>query len=85
MKTPVVVEAAPGETPSLTGELVGETHWVLEHTQAHPLESAPEGPNLIVGRRGRDGQPGQRGLAARWRLADPARWGIMEWGRPGSS
>ena len=27
---------AKGETPSLTGELVGETHWVLERTQAHP-------------------------------------------------
>ena len=31
------VEAAEGETPSLTGELVGETHMVLEHTQTHPL------------------------------------------------
>ena len=29
------VEAA-GETPSLTGELVGEIHRVQEHTQAHP-------------------------------------------------
>ena len=37
MKTPVEVEAAAGETPSLTGEFVGETHRVLEHTQAHPL------------------------------------------------
>ena len=25
-----------GETPSLTGEFVGETHRVLEHTQTHP-------------------------------------------------
>ena len=31
------VEAAAGETPSLTGEVVGETHRVPEHTQAHPL------------------------------------------------
>ena len=27
---------AAGETPSLTGEFAGETHRVLEHTQAHP-------------------------------------------------
>ena len=33
------VEAAVGETPSLTGEFVGETHRVLEHTQAHPPEN----------------------------------------------
>ena len=25
-----------GETPSLTREFIGETHRVLEHTQAHP-------------------------------------------------
>ena len=25
-----------GETPSFTGEFVGETHRVLGHTQAHP-------------------------------------------------
>ena len=25
-----------GETPSLTGEFLGETHRVLEYTQAHP-------------------------------------------------
>ena len=31
----MVVEVA-GETPSLTGEFVGETHRVLEHTQTHP-------------------------------------------------
>ena len=36
-KTPVGVEAAVGETPSLTGEVVGETHRGLEHAQAHPL------------------------------------------------
>ena len=30
------VEAAVGETPSLTGEFVGETHRVLELTQNHP-------------------------------------------------
>ena len=27
---------AAKETPSLTGEFVGETHRVLEHTQTHP-------------------------------------------------
>ena len=37
MKTPLGVEAAAGETPSLTGESVGETHRGLERAQAHPL------------------------------------------------
>ena len=32
VKTPVGVEVAARETPSLTGEFVGETHRVLEHT-----------------------------------------------------
>ena len=30
------VEAAAGETPSLTGEFVGETHRILECKQTHP-------------------------------------------------
>ena len=44
---------AAGETPSPTGELIGGTHRVLECTQNHPptWESAPEGPNLLVGSR----------------------------------
>ena len=33
----VGVEA--GETPGFTGEFVGETHRVLEHTQNHPPEN----------------------------------------------
>ena len=37
LKIPVGVEAAVGETPSLTGEIVGETHRGLERAQAHPL------------------------------------------------
>ena len=37
LKEPVGVGAAIGETPSLTGEVVGETHRGLEHAQAHPL------------------------------------------------
>ena len=41
-----------GETPSLTGEDIGETHRVLEHTQTHPPRSAPEQPSLFVGSRG---------------------------------
>ena len=49
LKTPVGVGAAAGETPSLTGEDIGETHRGLECAQAHPL-----GPNLIVGSRGSD-------------------------------
>ena len=39
MKTPVEVEAAARETPSLTGEFVGETHRDLEHAQAYPLRN----------------------------------------------
>ena len=35
LKTPVGIEAAVGETPSLTGEVVGETRRGLEHAQAH--------------------------------------------------
>ena len=35
MKTPVGVEGV-AKTPSLTGEVVGETHRVLERTQTHP-------------------------------------------------
>ena len=56
MKTPVGVGAAAGETPSLTGEVVGETHRGLEHAQAHPptWESALERPSLIVGSGGSD-------------------------------
>ena len=37
MKTPVGVEVAAEESPSLTGQPVGETHRGLEHAQAHPL------------------------------------------------
>ena len=33
------VEAAEGETLSLTGELLGETHRVPERTQTHPLRN----------------------------------------------
>ena len=35
LKKPLRVEAV-GKTPSLTGEFVGETHRILEHTQNHP-------------------------------------------------
>ena len=48
------VEAATGETPSLTGEFVGETHRGLEHTHSPTRDTAPEGPNLIVGSGGID-------------------------------
>ena len=37
METPVGVEVAVGETPSLTGEFIGEIHRGLERTQPHPL------------------------------------------------
>ena len=39
LKTPVGVEAAAGETPSLTGEFIGETHRGLERAQAHLLRN----------------------------------------------
>ena len=31
------VGAEAGETPNLTGEVVGETHRDIGHAQAHPL------------------------------------------------
>ena len=55
LKTPVDVEVAAEETPSLTEEFVGETHRVLNCTKNPPTwESAPEGPNLIVSTGGND-------------------------------
>ena len=39
LKTPVGVGEAAGETPSLTGEVVGETHRGLGRAQAHPLRN----------------------------------------------
>ena len=53
LKKPVGVEVA-GETPSLTGEFVGETHRVLECTQAHLPRNSTRGPNLLVGSGGSD-------------------------------
>ena len=48
MKTPVGVGEAAGETPSLTGEVVGETHRGLEGAQAHPLGNQHQkGPILL--------------------------------------
>ena len=61
------VEAAVGETPSLTGEFVAETQKVLEYTQNPPTqESAPEGPNLIMGSGGGD-----------WKLAESGASGTV--------
>ena len=43
------------ETPSLIGELVGEIHRGHGIYKNPPTrESAPEGPNLLVGSRGSD-------------------------------
>ena len=42
MKTPVGVETAVGETPSLTGEFLGETHRGLERAQTHPVRKQPQ-------------------------------------------
>ena len=44
------VEVPVGETPSLTGEFVGETPQGPRACTSPPTrESAPEGPSLIVG------------------------------------
>ena len=50
------VEEAAGETPSLTGEVIGETHRGLERMYTNPptWEAAPEGPTLLVGSGGSD-------------------------------
>ena len=56
-----------------------QTVWKSDN-QGHKEETF-----IQTGRRGRDWQLGQRGLAVRWRLVDPARWRIVEWGRPGCS
>ena len=48
LKAPMGVEASAGETPSLTGESIGETHRVLEHTQTHPPgKQHQKGPNWL--------------------------------------
>ena len=45
-----------GETPSLTGEFLGEAHKVLEGTQTHlPANQHMKGHNLLVGSKGREG------------------------------
>ena len=52
MKTPVGVEAAAEETPSLTGEFVGDPQGPRMYTGPPTQEAAPEGPNLTVGSEG---------------------------------
>ena len=53
------VEVAEGETPSLTGEFVGETHRVLGCTQTHPPRNQHQKgrPNVLVGSGGSDWKP----------------------------
>ena len=43
------VEAAAGETPSLTGEVLGDPQGPRTYTNPPTQEAAPEGPNLILG------------------------------------
>ena len=62
--------------PELTGK---QTVWKSNN------KGDKEETFIQTGSRGRDGQPGQRGLAARQQLADPARWRIVEQGRQGCS
>ena len=52
MKTPVRVEEAAAEF--LTGEFVGDPQGTRTYRNTPTRESAPEGPNLIVGSRGSD-------------------------------
>ena len=53
-ENPVGVAVA-GKTHSLTGEVIGETHRVLECTQTHPPGNRYlKGHNLLVGSRGSD-------------------------------
>ena len=49
LKTPVGIEAAAGETPSLTGEFVEDPQGPRTYTNPPNREPASEGPNLIVG------------------------------------
>ena len=59
-KQPVGV-AVVGETPSLTGESVGETHRVLEHTQTHPPGNQHEKNPIFLWVAGEVTENGQRG------------------------
>ena len=43
------VEEAAGETPSFTGEGVGETHMGLERAQPHPLGNRTRGAQFDCG------------------------------------
>ena len=58
-------EVAAGETPSLTGEVVGDPQGPRVCTGPPTREPAPEGPNLIVGSRGSDDRnPAESGADA---------------------
>ena len=57
LKTPVGVEAAAGEIPSLTGEFVGDPQGPRAYTSPPTRESALEGPTLLVGSGGSDWKP----------------------------
>ena len=48
LKKPVRVSVVE-ETPSLTGEFVGDPQGPRMYTNQPTQESAPEGPNLLVG------------------------------------
>ena len=49
-----------GETPSLIGEFIEETHRILEHTQSHPPgHQHLKEHNLLVGSEGSDRKWGE--------------------------
>ena len=53
-----------------------------QNCQKIELYGSPTTKELKTGRRGGDGQQGQRGLAARQRLEGRARWWMVEWAIP---
>ena len=73
LKKPVGVEMV-GETPSLTGEFVGETRRDPQsprtYTKLPTWKSAPEGPNLFVGSGG--GEASRELTRPRSSLSDPS-------------
>ena len=52
--------ATRGETPTLTGESIGEAHRVLEYTQTYPSGNQHmKGHSLLVGSEGNDSKWGE--------------------------
>ena len=88
---PVGVDAA-GETPRLTGEVVGETHSILECKQNHSPgnQHHNDQPSLLVGSGGSDWKPVEAKQVALFLLRplshiqhhNAARWVVLPWHIP---